>query len=250
MKKLTAVLLLTTMLMACATVPGTGRRQFMMYSAAEEAAMGAQAFNEIKSKSKIITTGTQAAQVKRVGQNLAKHAGVNYNWEFILINASDVNAFCLPGGKVAVYAGILPIAQTDTGLAVVMGHEIAHALARHGAERMSQNSVVNMGGQLLGIGTGNSNILSAYGAAVNLGVLLPYSRKHESEADYMGLMLMARAGYDPREAVNFWQRMSAASSGKTTEFLSTHPSDAKRIADIQKNLTQAMQYYIGAGGKY
>ncbi|ACC97950.1 Putative peptidase [Elusimicrobium minutum Pei191] len=243
MKKTLYILITLTFLAACATVAGTGRKQFITMSYEEEQALGLQSFNEVLSSSQVITGTAEANLVNKVGRDLATHAGVDYNWKFVLIKDNQINAFCLPGGKVAVYSGILPIAKDADGLAVVMGHEIAHALARHGAERMSQSSLLNMGGQILGATTTNANVLSAYGLASNLGVMLPYSRKHESEADYLGLMLMAKAGYDPRKAVDFWQRMSAAGSSGTPQFLSTHPSDAKRIADIQKHLSEAMQYY-------
>ncbi|WP_424244012.1 putative Zn-dependent protease [Elusimicrobium posterum] len=234
MKKNLLLLIFICFLFSCATVQGTGRKQFMTISPSEEVSMGAQSFNQILSQSKVITNTMQANMVKRVGQNLAKHVNVNYQWEFVLIEDKQVNAFCLPGGKVAVYTGILAVTQDEDGLAVVMGHEIGHALARHGAERMSQNSLISLGGQILGMTQKTSTFTNAYGVATQLGIALPFSRSHESEADYLGLILMAKAGYDPRKAVGFWQRMNAAGSGKGLEFLSTHPSDSRRISDIQK----------------
>ena len=174
----------------------------------------------------------------------------NYRWEFNLIeNDKMVNAFCMPGGKVGVYTGILPITQNETGLAVVMGHEIAHAIAKHGNERVSQGLLAQLGGVALSTalsknpGTTNQIFMAAYGVGANVGVLLPYSRLHESEADRIGLILMAKAGYDPREAVPFWQRMNEKGGPRPPEFLSTHPAPESRIKQIQDLIPEAMKYY-------
>jgi predicted Zn-dependent protease len=246
---------LSCLLAACSTTPYTHRHRLMLVSEDQDVAMGKQAFAEVKAKEPISHDSTHVAAIDRVGQRLAQAADKpDYNWEFTLIDdPKTVNAFCLPGGKVAVYSGLLPIAKDDTGLAVVMGHEISHALARHGAERMSQAQLANVGGAALSIATGNASpaaayaFQQAYGVGVGVGILLPYSRKQESEADHIGLILMAKAGYDPRRAVDFWQRMSkAAGSDKQSglaKYLSTHPADDQRIKDIQSWIPEALKYY-------
>lgn len=237
-------------LAACSTVPMTGRTQLLLSSEAEEAAAGATSYSQYLSESKISTDKDKTALVKKVGQKIAAASGYDYDWEFNLLENDEANAWCLSGGKVAVYTGILPYTQTEAGLATVMSHEIAHAIARHGAERSAQSQLLNYG---LAIGQAtlqdNPNkelIMLGVNVAGNVAIILPYSRKHESEADYMGLLLMAKAGYDPNEAVLFWQRMAAGNSGSQgglSDFLSTHPSDEKRIKDIQKHLPEALEYY-------
>jgi predicted Zn-dependent protease len=191
----------------------------------------------------------KAAVESYFSQNNLAGELAGYKWEFTLIEDSQVNAFCMPGGKVVVYTGILPVTKTETCLAVVLGHEIAHAVARHGDERMSQEMLSQMGStaleQALSKKSSETKALwmSAFGIGSQIGVLLPYSRLHESEADRLGLIFMAMAGYDPNEAIPFWQRMAASAKGKTAEFLSTHPSDATRISDIKKELPEALKYY-------
>lgn len=237
-------------LAACSTVPMTGRTQLLLSSEAEEAAAGATSYSQYLAESKISTDKEKTALVKKVGQKIAAASGYDYDWEFNLLENNEANAWCLSGGKVAVYTGILPYTQTEAGLATVMSHEIAHAIARHGAERSAQSQLLNYG-LAIGQATMQDNpnkelIMLGVNVAGNIGIILPYSRKHESEADYMGLLLMAKAGYDPNEAVSFWQRMAAGSSGSQgflSDFLSTHPSDEKRIADIQKHLPEALEYY-------
>ena len=234
----------------CTTVPMTGRYQLLLSDEAQENAAGATSYGQYLKESKISTDKTNTALVKKVGQKIAAVSGCDYDWEFNLLESDEANAWCLSGGKVAVYTGILPYTQTEAGLATVMAHEIAHAIARHGAERSAQNTLLEYG---LAIGnatlTNNPNrelIMLGVNVAGNVGVILPYSRKHESEADHIGLLLMAKAGYDPNEAIKFWQRMSAASGGSQgglSDFLSTHPSDAKRVKDLQELLPEAMQYY-------
>ena len=243
-------LALIFLMIGCTTVPMTGRRQLILSSEAEENAAGATSYGQYLKESKISTDKTNTALVKKVGQKIAAVSGCDYDWEFNLLESAEANAWCLSGGKVAVYTGILPYTQTEAGLATVMSHEIAHAIARHGAERSAQNNLFQYG---LAIGnvalTNNPNrelIMLGVNVAGNMGVILPYSRKHESEADHIGLLLMAKAGYDPNEAIKFWQRMSAAnggSQGGLSDFLSTHPSDEKRIKDLQKHLPEALQYY-------
>jgi metalloendopeptidase OMA1, mitochondrial len=199
--------------------------------------------------------------LQRVGTRIARVAKLpNARWEFVLFESNDPNAFALPGGKVGVYTGILPITKDDAGLATVVAHEIAHASARHGAERVSQGMVAQVGGAVLsaalgayGIGGATQDLaMQAYGLGTQYGVLLPYSRTQELEADRIGLLYMARAGYDPREAIAFWQRFAAYNSGKggsAPEFLSTHPLDQNRIAQLQKFMPQALAQYQRAGGR-
>ncbi|MCL2389761.1 MAG: M48 family metallopeptidase [Elusimicrobia bacterium] len=247
---------------ACATAPMTGRRQLSLIPASEINAMSATAFSDVKRSSRIITTGANAEMIRTVGRNIAAAAEqylrdhgraaeiANYSWEFILIDDATVNAWAMPGGRIAFYTGILPLTQNVNGVAVVMAHEVAHVIAGHSAERMSQAMLANMGGSILGQATRNQSQMvqtlsqTGYGIAANLGILLPFSRRQEYEADKIGLMLMAMAGYDPAHAVTFWQRMSALSAGgSTSDFMSTHPSDANRIAAIQRNLPAAQEVY-------
>ena len=241
----------------CTTVPITGRSQFILTTEEEDAAMGATAYGQYLAESKISTDEVNTALVKKVGQKIATVSGYNYDWEFNLLENDEANAWCLSGGKVAVYTGILPYTQTEEGLATVMSHEIAHAIARHGAERSAQANLLNYGISIAQSNLeGNENkelILLGVNVASNLGILLPYSRKHESEADYIGLILMARAGYDPYKAIEFWQRMSQAHSGQQdiiSKFLSTHPSDEKRIKDLKSHLREALIIYNTSKERY
>jgi len=253
-----AVLLLA----ACTTVPITGRRQVSLVSDQEVITMSFQAYNEMLQQSKLSTNAQQTTMVKRVGQRIQQAVETfmrqnnasaqleGYQWEFNLIDdPNQQNAFAMAGGKTAVYTGLLPVTQDETGLAVVMGHEIAHAIAKHSNERISQQLLAEYGGATLGAVTGanagaSTQIANAvYGIGAQ-GVLLKYGRTQESEADRLGLIFMAMAGYNPDAAITFWQRMAAASGGQSQpEILSTHPSDATRIADIQKNLPEAKKYY-------
>lgn len=236
-------------LVACARAPYTNRSQLIVVSHEEENALGTKAFQEVVGKSRIDSRENVNRPVEEAGSRIARVADEpDYRWRFVVIDdPKQVNAFCLPGGKVAVYTGLFPFAQDTNGLAVVLGHEVAHALARHGAERMSQGLAAQAGGSILGavLGTspGANTILAAYGVGAQVGVLLPYSRTQESEADHIGLILMARAGYDPRGAVAFWQRMERAGGGGAPEFLSTHPSHGTREQQIQAWLPEALRYY-------
>jgi predicted Zn-dependent protease len=236
----------------CTSVGMTGRKQLMLVDSAQETQLGLQAFSEVLKDAKMSADVKNTQLVQKVGRRIAAVSGVDFDWQFVLIEDKAANAFCLPGGKVAVYTGILPYTQTEEGLAVVMAHEIAHAIARHSAERMSQE-ILMQGGMSIASASLDQNdnkdlILNALGLGANVGVLLPYGRKHESEADHIGLILMAKAGYNPQAAVDFWGRMAAASqsSGSLQNFLSTHPSDEKRVADIKKLLPQAMTYYYNS----
>jgi predicted Zn-dependent protease len=237
---------------ACKSVPYTNRKQLLLVSAGEETALGQSAYTDALSKAKVSNDAAATAMVKRVGERIAAVSDrPDFKWEFNLIDdPKTVNAWCLPGGKVAVYSGILPITQDDNGLAVVMGHEIAHALARHGSERMSQGLLAQLGGVALSAALATKPDATrqlaqqAYGAGATVGVLLPFSRRQESEADHIGLILMAKAGFEPGGAVEFWKRMEKSSGGgdSTPEFLRTHPADDKRIKAIEDELPEARGY--------
>lgn len=256
-----SLVLLAFLIAACSTVPITGRRQLSLVSAGEMQSMSYQQYGEFLKSNKLSTNKTATDMVKRVGSRVQKAVEsyfaskgmsdqlAGYQWEFNLVQDTTVNAWCMPGGKVVVYTGLLPVTKTETGLAVVLGHEIAHAVANHGAERMSQEMLAQFGGaalsQLLKDKPQETQSLwmSAYGIGAQYGALLPYSRTHESEADHLGLIFMAMAGYNPDEALTFWQRMAASKSGSIPEFMSTHPSDETRIADIRNLLPEARTYY-------
>lgn len=260
--KILAITGLSTLLIACSTVPLTGRRQANLVSSTEMQQMAASSYRELLSSPKTkVLNNSQSRVVKAVGakiqsavtrfmnQNGYADQIAGFSWEFNLIESPEVNAWCMPGGKVAIYTGILPITQDEAGLATVMGHEIAHAIAKHSNERYSQEMIAQGLGAVLGAAVtkseaGMSVFNQVYGIGAQAGVLLPMSRKQESEADRLGLTFMAMAGYNPASAVSFWQRMAAKSNGQAPpEFLSTHPSDATRINDIKKYLPEAQKYY-------
>jgi metalloendopeptidase OMA1, mitochondrial len=249
-------------LSGCETNPYTGRSQFLMTSVSSEMEMGAQAYSQVKSdpKMKQSQDPREIEPVKRVAAHIieaakrSKYAEMaqQFQWEVTVFkDDKTANAFALPGGKIAVYTGIFPMAKTEAGLAAVMGHEVVHALARHGAERMSQGQAASIGVQVLGtaagIGSGNAALgqatMAALGAGAQVGVLLPFSRKHESEADYIGILLAADAGYDPRESVALWERMGQMSGGAPAEFMSTHPSHETRIDQLKQWMPEAMTIY-------
>ncbi|HZH54928.1 MAG TPA: M48 family metallopeptidase [Sphingobacteriaceae bacterium] len=263
--KYSVVLAILLLIQSCATVPLTGRRQLSLVDEGalqNEAVMAYQEFLGDPS-TKVVRNTNDAQMVQRVGNRIASAVTrflndngyanqYNFDWEFNLIHDDQINAWCMPGGKVAVYTGLLPVTQTEAGLAVVMGHEIAHAIAKHSSERMSQAIAAELGGVAVGVATSQKSnttravINTAYGLGGQLA-LMSYSRNQESESDRLGLVFMAMAGYNPNEAVVFWERMAAAKSasggGAPPEFLSTHPSDARRIMNIQKLLPEAMAYY-------
>lgn len=235
---------------ACSTVPYTERKQIMMLSEGEEEKVGRSLFTQVKEESRISPNPEYNALVSEVGRRIAAVAEKpDYQWEFVVIEDNTQNAFALPGGKVAFYTGIMPVCADENGVAAVMGHEVAHVLARHGAERMSQQQALSIGKAALfaAIDGGNPATMEAlqqaYGIGAQVGVLLPYSRKHETEADKIGLILMAKAGYNPEAAVEFWKRMAKAGGGGGIELLSTHPSDERRIKDLQAALPDAMKHY-------
>jgi metalloendopeptidase OMA1, mitochondrial len=238
---------------ACETVPYTGRSQLQFMSPQQESELGVQAYQQTLAKATLSSYTPANEMVTRVGSRIAAVTGhPEYKWEYRLIqDDKQVNAFALPGGKVAVYTGILPITHDENGLAAVLGHEIGHVIARHGGERVSQQMLVNVGLEttMAALSSGNpatvQAVASLLGAGATVGVLLPWSRAQESEADHLGLILMAKAGYDPHASRDLWVRMAAASkgSGKPPEFLSTHPSDPTRIQQIEVWMPEAMQYY-------
>ncbi len=258
----TALVMLLLFLIGCSTVPITGRKQLSFIPQTELLTLSNEGYQQTLSQSKLSTDAAATEQVVIVGKKIAAAAEAfmrdngmekdirNYQWEFNLIDdPKTVNAFCMPGGKIVVYTGILPITQDANGLATVMSHEVAHALANHGGERMSQQLLVQLGGMTLSQAIKQKPektkqiMMQAYGAGTQVGVLLPYSRSHESEADHIGLILMARAGFDPATAVPFWERMNALGGVKPPELLSTHPATSRRIDDIKKELPEAEQYY-------
>ncbi len=247
LRRVPLMLAVSLVLVGCATVPYTNRRQLNMYSDQQEQEMGLQAFSDVKAKSKVSTDAAANALVERVGKRIAAAANKpDWNWQFIVIeDDKTINAFCLPGGKIAVYTGILPLTKDDTGLAVVMSHEVSHALAHHGGERMTEQTAAGLVEQAAVVSgvIKNEGTLQVVEMAYGIGRGLPHSRGQESEADHIGLILMAKAGYDPREAVPFWERMKAAGGQKPPEFLSTHPSDDTRIQKIKEELPEALTYY-------
>jgi predicted Zn-dependent protease len=235
----------------CTTVPYTKRSQFIVMSESEDLQLGAAAYQQVLQEEKIVTDPRITEPVQRVGKAIAAAADKpDYQWEFTVIDdPKQVNAFCLPGGKVAVYTGIFPVAKDEAGLATVIGHEVAHALARHGAERMSTGMALQAAGVAVAVAAGGQSaatqqaVMSAYGLGAQVGVALPFSRSQESEADRIGLILMAKAGYDPEAAIGLWQRMEQASGGKgPPEWLSTHPAEGTRQEDISGWIAEARQY--------
>lgn len=251
------ILVLALLVQACSTVPVTGRRGLSLVSSEEEMQLGLSSFDQLKKETPISQDPAANAMVQRVGKRIAAIAAKdmpNAQWEFVVFESKEANAFCLPGGKVGVYTGILPVTQTDAGLATVLGHEIGHAVAHHGAERMSEGMVTQGLGQLAGSAMSATRyaqyqnlFMTAYGVGTKVGVELPHDRKQESEADHIGVVYMARAGYDPKEAVAFWQRFmqyNQQQGGKATPaFLSTHPVDALRIQQLQGWLPEAQAQF-------
>ena len=229
-------------------VPLTGRKQLVDMSREQEASLGLSSYQQILRQSAVVRSGPQAAQVKSIGQRIAKVSeDPGFEWQYELIDDNQANAFCLPGGKVAVYTGILPITQNENGLAVVMGHEIAHAIARHGAERMAHQKLMQIGAIETAVAVGDMEprqqqmVMGALGVGAQFGILLPFSREHESEADYMGLIYVARACFDPQEAPKLWVRMGEASKGSPSEFMSTHPPHETRIRQFQEWMPEALK---------
>lgn len=255
-------------LAGCYTNPVTGRQSLVLLSKGEEVTLGAQSFAEVRAQEKVSTDGGANERVRRVGQRIATAVGnelPDAQWEFVVFDSKDVNAFALPGGKVGVYTGLLALAENDAELATVIGHEIGHVIARHGAERMSEAIVLSGVGELAGAVVEAKTDAQkrqlfdlAYGGAATLGRVLPHSRANETEADRMGAIYAARAGYDPRAAITFWQKMMAqkqgaqggGTAGAVGALLSTHPSDTKRIADLQQMMPQVIPIYEQNRGRF
>lgn len=249
-------------LFACSTVPITNRKQMSLLPESDLISLSLTEYQSfLKKNPPLPASNAQAAMVREVGNNIkvsvtrymTQHKMASrisgYKWEFNLVDDKTVNAWCMPGGKVVVYTGLLEVTQNKEALAVVMGHEIAHAVARHGNERMSQALLTQLGGVALSVALQNKSqetqalFQTAYGVGATIGLMLPYSRMHETEADKLGLIFAAMAGYDPREAPKFWQRMAAKGGGKPPQLLSSHPSDEKRVKDLNAFMPQALKYY-------
>ena len=260
-RSLSMAILVLLIVAACATVPLTGRKQLSLVPESDMMALSLTEYSKFISTNKVSTDKNKTAMVRRVGDRISKAveaymagAGLSknlegYKWEFNLIEDATVNAWCMSGGKVVVYTGLLPLAQNDAALATVLGHEIAHAVARHGSERMSDQMLVQLGGTALTAALAQKPeqtrqiAMTAFGVGSQVGVILPFSRQHEYEADYMGLIFMAMAGYDPNESIGFWEKMAKQSGTKPPEFLSTHPVDENRIARLKEKMPEAMAYY-------
>jgi predicted Zn-dependent protease len=266
--KVIVAAVLATGITSCSQNAITGRKQLSLYNEADIQSMAAQQYQQFLSQNKVVSaSGSKDAEmVRRVGSRLTtainqyySSKGLTselegYKWEYNLVDSKEVNAWCMPGGKIVVYTGLLPISQNEAALAVVVGHEIAHALAHHGNERMSQASLQQLGGVALQTAVANKSaaaqnvLLSAYGIGSNVGALLPFSRKQELEADRYGLIFAALAGYNPQEAIPLWERMKAAGgSSKPPEILSTHPAEDTRIAKLRELMPEALQYYKPVG---
>ncbi len=263
MKKIIWLILAASLLTGCVLNMVTGRKQLSLVNESELQLMAADQYSTFLSDNKVLNPGNNkdAAMVHRTGTNIANAIEKyyssrgqelileGYKWEFSTIDSKEVNAWCMPGGKVVIYTGLLPVTQNETALAIVMGHEIAHAVAKHGSERMSQALVQQMGGMALSVAVSQQPqktqdlFLMSFGIGSTIGAMLPWSRQQETEADKFGLIFAAMAGYDPREAIPFWQRMSAAGGGSPPEFLSTHPSDDTRMKNLEKFMPEALKFY-------
>lgn len=263
MKRILYLTIVCSFAVACSRNAVTGKNQFILVPESEMQSMAAAQYKEFLDTSRVVSPAVKdAAMVRRIGQrittaitNYYKEQGKGsildgYTWEYNLVESNQVNAWCMPGGKIVVYTGLLPITQNEAALAVVMGHEITHALARHGSERMSQGLAQQFGGAALSAVLANKSqgvqtlAMTAYGLGSNYGIMLPFSRNQEYEADQLGLNFAAMAGYNPQEAIPLWQRMEKAGGGnRPPEFLSTHPSEGNRIARLQKQMPEALKYY-------
>jgi predicted Zn-dependent protease len=270
MKKILMVALVAAGLVSCSKNPITGRNQLTLFSESEIQTMASQEYQQFLAQNKVVSTSANkdAEMVRRIGQRIASAVTSFYNskglsnelagyqWEYNLVDSKEANAWCMPGGKIVVYTGLLPITQNEAALAVVMGHEVAHALAKHGNERMSQGMVQQLGGAALSVALANkpaetqSIFQSAYGLGTTYGAMLPFSRSNELEADKYGLYFCAMAGYNPQEAIPLWERMAAASGGnRPPEFASTHPAEETRIKKLKEMMPEALKYYKPVGSK-
>lgn len=261
---LSSILVSAALFVSCSKNALTGKQQFTLLPESEVQAMATTEYQQFLSTNKVVAASNNrdAEMVKRVGQRITRavenyyaQQGISdrlagYKWEYNLVEDKAVNAWCMPGGKIVVYTGLLPITQNEAALAAVMGHEVSHALLQHGNQRMSQGLAQQLGGVALSVALADKPaatqnlFMTAYGVGSNVAILLPFSRKHELEADSWGLKFTAMAGYNPQEAINLWRRMEAASNGQAPpEFLSTHPSEGRRIAELEKMMPEAMKYY-------
>lgn len=268
MRRILFLFLASSLFVACSKNPITGRSQAKLVPESELRTMAATEYQQFLSTNKVVSPSANrdAEMVTRVGQRVTKAVEdffrekgrpqdlEGYQWEYKLVESNEANAWCMPGGKIVVYTGLLPITQNEAALAVVMGHEISHAVFQHGNERMSQGLIQQLGGVALQVAASSqpeatqSLLNTAYGVGSQVGVLLPFSRKHELEADHYGLIFAAKAGYNPQEAIGLWERMEKASNGQAPpEFLSTHPSEGRRIDQLQKYMPEALQYYKPVG---
>lgn len=267
-RKITFVFVLATLIISCSKNALTGKKQLTLLPESELQTMATTEYQQFLSTNKVVATSNNrdAEMVKRVGQRIVKavegyyaEKGLSdklagFKWETNLVDDKAVNAWCMPGGKIVVYTGILPVTQNEAALAAVMGHEVSHALLQHGNQRMSQGLLQQLGGVALSVAVANKPaetqnlFMSAYGAGSQVGILLPFSRNHELEADRYGLLFTAMAGYNPQEAIGLWERMEKLSNGqKPPEFLSTHPAEGRRIEQLQKYMPEALQYYKPQG---
>lgn len=245
-RKVAAALLCAGLLGSCQSAPITGRHQLILVPASEDAKLGLDAYQQIKQEERVSSDPELNRQVQEVGRRIAAVSGhPEWNWQFTVFQNDEPNAFALPGGKVGVYTGLFKVAKNDAQLATVLGHEVGHAIARHGAERMSQGMLEQLGATAVGIGTGSAAYAQLAAQAATLAIVLPYSRTQESEADHIGLMLMAKAGYDPREAIQLWENFQKVGGNKPPEFLSTHPSEGTRIQRLQELMPDALAIYEG-----
>lgn len=269
MQRLLFIAAMAVSVMGCTTNAITGKNQLLLNSEADIQSMANQQYRQFLTENKVVSTSTSkdAEMVRRIGQRLstainnyyANNASIKqelatYQWEYNLVDSKEVNAWCMPGGKIVVYTGLLPVTQNEAALAVVMGHEIAHALAKHGNERMSRATLQQLGGVALQVALANKTpaaqnvFMSAYGIGSNVGVMLPFSRNQELEADRFGLIFSAMAGYNPQEAIPLWERMEKAGGGqKPPEFMSTHPSEGKRIDKLRQLMPEALKFYKPVG---
>lgn len=264
MKNILLLLFIAALFAGCSLNLVTGRNQLSLVQESELQLMATSQYNTFLTANKVLSSGNKdAAMVDRVGARIANAISKYYNskgqgsvlegykWEFNTVDSKDINAWCMPGGKVVVYTGLLPVTQTETALAIVMGHEIAHSVAKHGNERMSRAMVQQLGGSALQVALAQKPketqdlFMISYGVGSQVGAMLPWSRQQETEADQFGLIFAAMAGYNPQEAIPFWQRMSAAGASAPVEFLSTHPSDQTRIKKLKQFMPEALKYYTG-----
>jgi predicted Zn-dependent protease len=266
--RLSSLLVISTFFVACSKNALSGKSQLTLLPESELQSMATTEYQKFLSTNKVVASSNNrdAEMVRRVGQRITRAVEVHYaeigksdmlkgfNWEYNLVDDKAANAWCMPGGKIVVYTGLLPITQNEAALAAVMGHEVSHALLQHGNQRMSQGLLQQLGGVALSVAVANKPaetqnlFMGAYGAGTQLGIMLPFSRNHELEADRYGLIFTARAGYNPQEAIGLWERMEKASNGqKPPEFLSTHPSEGRRVNQLKKYMPEALQYYKPMG---